>query len=67
MIVTILLTIWITCGVIYVSKEMAMPFSSSRSNLVILDFFFAPYFIVSDIIYKWKECKDLRKKYIKNL
>ena len=63
MILTILLTAWITCGVIYVSKEMAMPFSTSRSDLVILEFIFSPYFIASDIIQYWKECKEMRNKY----
>ena len=65
MIITILLTVWVTCGIIYVSKELARPFSACTSSLVILEFFFSPYFIASDIIEYWKECKDIRLKYKK--
>ena len=65
MILTILLTFWITCGIIYISKELARPFNACRSDLIILEFIFSPYFITSDIIQYWKECKDIRLKYKK--
>ena len=63
MILAILLTAWITCGIIHVSKEMARPFSCCRSNLVILEFILAPYSIASDIIFYWKELKEMRQRY----
>lgn len=63
MILTILLTAWITCGIIYCSKEMARPFSTCRSTLVILEFLFSPYLIASDIIQYWRECKESRDRY----
>lgn len=66
MILTIILTVWITCAIIYVSREMARPFSSSRSSLVLLDIIFAPYFITCEIIYYWEECKELRNRYKNN-
>lgn len=61
--ITILVTFWTTCGLIYISKEMARPFSTCRSYLVVLDFIFSPYIIVSDIIQYWKECRELRNRY----
>ena len=61
MLLTILITIWITCGVIYVSKKMAMPFNDPL--ITILDFFFSPYLLASDIAYEWKRCKEMREKY----
>ena len=65
MILTIILTAWITCAIIYVSREMARPFSTSRSILVLLDIVFAPYFIACDIIYYWDESKESRNRYSK--
>lgn len=63
MLLTIISTIWITCSLLYVSKELARPFSTSNSSLVVLDIIFAPYFLISDIIYYWNECKEIREKY----
>lgn len=60
MIVTILLTVWITCGIIYVTRESARPF---YGDFIILDFILSPYLIASDIMYYWKECKESRDKY----
>lgn len=61
MILTILLTIWITCGVIYVSKNLASPFYSTMC--IVLDFIFSPYFIYSDIRHEWNEWREIRNKY----
>ena len=58
----IILTFWITCAVIYVSKERALPFSASRSYLIIFEIILAPYQIYQDIKYEWKETKHIRDK-----
>lgn len=58
----IILTFWITCAVIYVLKERCLPFSTSRSWLIIFDIIFAPYFIFYEIYNEWKETKHLRDK-----
>jgi len=65
MILTILITIWITCSIVYVAKELARPFSSSRSFLIILDLIFGPYLLISDIIQEWRQNKEWRDKYKK--
>lgn len=63
MVLTIILTFWITCALLYVSKELARPFSTSRSTLILLDLIFAPYFLISDIIDYWKELNSLRERF----
>ena len=63
MILTSLITAWITCGIIYVAKKIATPFNDPF--ITALDFIFAPYLIASDIMYEWKECKEMRLKYKK--
>lgn len=62
MILTIILTFWITCGLIYTLKECAMPFHND-GFIIVMDFIFSPYLLYSDISYEWKEMKELRRKY----
>ena len=62
MILTVLLTFWITCGLIYTLKQCARPFHND-GLIILLDFIFSPYLLYSDIAYEWKDCKELRKKY----
>ena len=59
MITTILITIWITCGVIYTAKESANHYAR---DFLLLDFIFGIWFILQDIIYKWKEWNKIRSE-----
>lgn len=61
--VTFLFTFWITCGIIYILKDMATPFSSSRSFLIVFNLIFSPYLLFSDIKEEWRENKEYRDKY----
>lgn len=59
MILTILITIWGTCAIIYVSKQMANPYGR---DLWLIDAIFSPYFLASDIYNEWAEWNEINKK-----
>lgn len=59
MILTIILTVWITLGVVHCAKEMACPYGR---DLWLLEFIMAPYFFVVDIIDEWREWKNIMDK-----
>ena len=56
MILTILVTIWLTMSFCYCVKEWASPYAGDGW---LIDIIFAPYFIIVDAIYEYR---DWRKK-----
>lgn len=54
MLLTILITIWITMSFCYCVKEWTSPYAGDGW---LLDILFAPYFIIVDAIHEYKECR----------
>ena len=59
MITTILITIWITCGVIYIAKESANHYAR---DFLPLSFIFGIWLILQDIIDEWREWNNIRSE-----
>jgi hypothetical protein len=59
MLLIIILTIWITCGFIHIAQESTKPYHDDTFWL--LDFIFAPYCIITDIIHERKEKKKIEE------
>ncbi len=60
MITTILLTIYITLGVISVAREYTKPYYNGEFWLIM--FILAPYILIADFIYEYKEAKKIENK-----
>lgn len=59
MILTIIITAWVTTGIIHVSKEWASPYAR---NFMLLNFIFSPMLMVMDTISEWREWKEIMRK-----
>lgn len=57
MILTILITVWVTCGIIYVAQESTTPYYAD--DFWLLDFICAPYFLILDYIDDKKSKKEI--------
>ena len=55
---TVLLTVYVTLGIIQVCREIAKPYGGS---FWLLDFLFAPYILTVDFIHEFKIARNIDK------
>ncbi len=62
MLLTIILTVWITLFVVHVSKEMASPYYKPDGLQLLFDFIFVVWYNISDIIDEWHQWAEIKKR-----
>lgn len=54
-----IITVWLTCSVIYTAKDLACPYGR---DFWFLTFILAPYLAVFEILDEWRSWRSIRKK-----